>query len=111
MSTVEAPAALAELRARLAELADLGRAIALMHWDQETQMPPGGAQERAEQLATLERLAHERAVDERLGALLEDLRAHEEALDPDGDEASLIRVARRDRDKAVRVPPELVADL
>jgi carboxypeptidase Taq len=111
MSTVEAPPALAELRARLAELADLGRAIALLRWDQETQMPPGGAPERAEQLATLERLAHERAVDERLGELLEDLRAHEEALDPDGDEASLIRVARRDRDKAVRVPPELVADL
>jgi carboxypeptidase Taq len=111
MSTVEAPPAIAELRRLLAEATDLGRVISLLHWDQETQMPAAGAQERAEQLATLERVVHERATDERLGELLEQLRDHERSLAPDDDEASLIRVARRDREKAVRVPTDLVADL
>jgi carboxypeptidase Taq len=111
MSTVEAPAALSELRGRLAELSDLERAVALLRWDQETQMPRRGAAERGEQLATLGRLAHERLLDDRLGELLENLRAHEDALAPDDDEASLIRVTRRDREKALRVPPAMVAEL
>ncbi|HEU4979438.1 MAG TPA: carboxypeptidase M32 [Solirubrobacteraceae bacterium] len=111
MTTVEAPPALTALRERLAELSDLGRAGALLRWDQETKMPPGAAAERAEQIATLERIAHERLVDERLGELLEELLDHERALPHDDDEASLIRVARTDREKAVRVPSALVAEM
>src|SRR6185295_13282330 len=53
--------ALDALRARLAELNDLRLIGHLTGWDQRTMMPPGGGPERAEQLATLERLAHERA--------------------------------------------------
>ena len=44
----------------LGEISDLGRARALLAWDERTQMPPGGAGVRAEQLATLTRIAHER---------------------------------------------------
>lgn len=32
-----------ELKARLAEISDLERAAAVLGWDQQTYMPPGGA--------------------------------------------------------------------
>src|SRR5213075_1604843 len=47
-----------ELVARLNEIADLGKAGALLSWDQHTMMPPRGAAARAEQLATVGRIAH-----------------------------------------------------
>ena len=74
-------------------------------------MPPAGAETRAEQRATVESAAHERRVDPALGELLEQLRPFEEAHAPDSFEASVVRVARRDYEKAVRVPPELQAEL
>jgi carboxypeptidase Taq len=73
-------------------------------------MPPGGAATRAAQLATLEELIHEHETDDRLGTLLDELEPYAASLPYDSDDASLIRVARRDRDKAIRVPTELVAE-
>jgi len=83
----------------------------VLAWDARTMMPAGGAEVRAEQLATLERVRHERLVSDELGRLLETLRSYEESLPPDSDEASLIRVARRDRDKELRVPASLRAEI
>ncbi|MCC6223780.1 MAG: carboxypeptidase M32 [Thermoleophilia bacterium] len=103
--------ALRELKARLAEVDDLGRAARVLGWDQQTMMPPGGAPARADQLATLGRIAHERFTAPELGRLLDRLRAHEEFLAPDSDDACLIRVTRRDYEKAVRVPAELRAEM
>jgi carboxypeptidase Taq len=100
-----------ELRHRLGEIHDVEKAAALLSWDEETKMPPSGAEARAEQRATLNRIAHELEVSDELGALLEELRPFEEQHDPESFEASLIRVARRDHAKAVRVPPELRAEL
>jgi carboxypeptidase Taq len=100
-----------ELKARLMEINDLEAAGALLYWDQASHMPTGGAAARGRQLGTLRRLAHEKLVDPSLGRLIEDLRQYEEGLPHDSDEASLIRVARRDHEKAIRVPPEFVARL
>ena len=101
----------AELRRRLGEIEDLRQTSELLFWDQTVMMPPGGASVRAEQLATLERLSHELFVRDELGSLLEELRPYEESLEYDSDEASLIRVTRRDWEKARRVPTELAAEL
>ena len=101
---------LGALRARLAEIHDLRRVHELMFWDQTVVMPPGGAGVRAEQLATLDRAAHERFVSDEIGSLLEELRPYEESLPYDSDDASLIRVTRRDWEKAHRVPAELSAE-
>jgi carboxypeptidase Taq len=100
---------LAELKARLAEIADLRSAQAVLGWDQATGMPPGGGAGRGRQLATLARLAQEKAVDPAIERLLDDLQKYAESLPYDSDDASLIRVARRDYERAVRVPPEFVA--
>lgn len=103
--------ALRDLKARLAEVDDLGRAARVLDWDQQTMMPAGGGAARAEQLATLGRIAHERFTAPEIGRLLEELRPHEEALPPSSDDACLIRVTRRDYEKAVRVPAELRAEM
>jgi carboxypeptidase Taq len=102
---------LQELRGLAAEITDLEKAAALLSWDEETYMPPGGGPARAEQRATIHRLAHERWVSDDLGRLLEELAPLEAELDPESDDASLIRVMRRDHDKARRVPTELQAEL
>ncbi len=100
---------LAELRHRLGEVSDLRTALSLLDWDQMVMMPPAGAAVRAHRVATLERVAHERFSDDRIGELVEDLRDVEESLPYDSDDASLIRVTRRDWEKARRVPPDLAA--
>jgi carboxypeptidase Taq len=100
-----------ELRRRLAEIHDVEKAAGVLSWDEETKMPPSGAEARAEQRATLNRIAHELNVSPDLGALFEGLRSFEQAHDYDSFEASLIRTARRDYEKAVRVPPDLRAEM
>jgi len=100
-----------ELLRRLAEIYDLQRAGYLLAWDQETKMPPLGAPARAEQLATLARLAHDRSISPELGGLLEELRPFEESLEPESFEASVVRVTRRDYEKARSVPSELRGEM
>ena len=99
------------LRERLAEISDLYRSMGVLGWDQRVMMPPGGNPARAEALATLGRIAHEKFTDDEIGALLEKLRPHEESLDPDSDDASLIRVTRHDWEKNRKVPAELRAEM
>jgi carboxypeptidase Taq len=102
---------LAELKERLTRLTDLERIGRVLNWDQQTMMPAAGFEHRAEHLATLRRIQHELLIDEETGRLLEELRPLEESLDPDSDDAALLRVARRDYEKAVRVPTELRAEM
>jgi carboxypeptidase Taq len=100
-----------ELKNRLAAVVDLRRAAALLSWDQHTKMPPGGAKARAEQLATLGRITHELFISDDIGRLLDELEPYEQQLPHESNEASLIRVARRDWQKARRVPAELRAEI
>ena len=102
--------ALAALKARLFEIDDLNGAAALLRWDQTTYMPEGGAAARGRQLATLSRLAHERFVEAETGRLLDAAAAETAALPYDSDEASLVRVARRNWEQSVRIPAALVAE-
>jgi carboxypeptidase Taq len=104
----------AELRAlkeRLAEVCDIHRAGALASWDQLVMMPPLGSTGRAEIRATIGRVAQEKFTDDEVGRLLEKLRPYEESLEYESDDASLIRVTRRDWEKARRVPAELRAEI
>ena len=99
--------ALEDLKTRLAEIADLSRAAGVLGWDQRVTMPPLGTEGRAESLATLGRIIHEAFTSDEIGRLLDELRPLEESLPYDSDDASLIRVTRRDWEKARRVPTEL----
>ncbi|HLY21970.1 MAG TPA: carboxypeptidase M32 [bacterium] len=102
--------AVAALRSHLATIADLRAAAAILRWDQETLMPPGGAEGRALQLATLARLAHERLVADESRRLLDAAEAAARGADPASDDAALVRVTRRDLDRAAKLPAEFVAE-
>ena len=99
------------LRELLGIVSDLNAAQAVLGWDQETYMPPAGVEARAQQLATLGRLAHERFTSDEVGRLLERLEQEGAAWPPDSDEARLLRVTRRDWQRAVKVPAALVQEL
>ena len=103
--------ALADLKERVGEIHDLDRTSSLLAWDQQVKMPPGGGGVRAEQLATIERIAHEALTSDEMGRLLDKLAPFEETLEYDSDEASLIRLVRRDWEKASRVPAELRSEM
>jgi len=102
--------ALPELKHRLARLTDLRRTEAVLAWDMQVFMPPGGTPTRAAQLGTLEELIHERMSDDRFGELFEELEPYAESIPHDSDDASLIRVARYDWDRTRRVPIELAVE-
>ena len=99
--------ALEQLRARVAELADLRALDSLATWDQLVMMPPEGAEQRGAQLGTLTRISHDRATDPEIGAWLAEL--EDEDLEPF--EADIVRLARRDWERASRVPSDLAAEL
>ena len=105
------PQELAELRRRAGEIADLNGIGGLLLWDQNTVMPPGGADARADQFEALERILHDRITDPGLGKLLDALEPWLASADPDSDDASLHRALRRDQHKAVNVPTELAGEI
>ena len=92
------------LKRRMAQLADLAHASSLANWDQQTMMPPRGAEARAESLATLTRISHEMFVDDETGRLLEGSAAELDGADPDSDDVRLVALVRRQWEKARRVP-------
>jgi carboxypeptidase Taq len=57
------------------KIADVNYAGSVLNWDQETYMPPKGADIRAQQLSTLAGIAHELSTAGELGKLLEALNA------------------------------------
>jgi carboxypeptidase Taq len=104
-------ATFAEFKERVGEIDDLDRTSSLLGWDQQVKMPPGGAGVRAEQLATLDRISHEALTSDEMGRLLDKLSGFEESQPYDSYEASLIRLVRRDWEKARRVPAELRSEM
>jgi carboxypeptidase Taq len=95
-----------DLRDRLATIEDLKAASSVLAWDQETYLPSGGVESRAAQLATLQRVIHESFTSEAIGELIDRSRDSDDL--PDNDE-QLLRVVKREYDRATRLPTELVA--
>lgn len=93
-----------QLKRRLGQVMDLGAAAGLMSWDQETQMPPEAARVRGLQMATLAGLAHEMFTDSQTGELLGSATAQSDT------DAAIVRVSRRDFDKATKLPTEFVEE-
>ncbi|HMK73907.1 MAG TPA: carboxypeptidase M32 [Myxococcaceae bacterium] len=95
------------LLARMRELKDLAGIIGLATWDQETHLPPKAEPARASQLSTLQGLYHQRLVAPEVGDWL----ARWTEAPGSDDERAMARVLTRERDRAVRVPAELVRNL
>ncbi|HTV44181.1 MAG TPA: carboxypeptidase M32 [Stellaceae bacterium] len=98
-----------QLEARFRRLGALEEAIGVLNWDAATMMPCGGAATRAEQLATLSRLAHDALTAAETGELLVAAESERAALGP-WQGANLREMARRHA-HAAAVPGELVEAL
>lgn len=96
-------------RTRVRDLSAARSVEALLDWDQETQMPPHGAEDRANQLALLAGIVHERLTSDELGALLEQLTRDGAVDDPDA--AVNVREIRRDFERAIKLPTDLVREI
>ena len=94
------------LKQHLAQIEDLEGALRLMRWDQQTYMPTGASQTRADQIATISRMVHELQTRDELGQLLEDLNNAVNQWDYDSDEASIIRINWREYQNLVKIPAE-----
>jgi len=91
----------------LAAASDLDSAASVLHWDQQTYMPPGGVAARAEALATLSRLSHGITASDETARLLDAVGDPE----PGSDAAAVVRLARRGHERATKLPSRLVADI
>ena len=100
-----------QLKARLTDLHSIGDITGLLVWDQRTTMPREGTSHRAQHVALLQRLGHEKLTDPEIGRLLDELEPMRRSLDPDSDDAGLLRLARRMYDKAVQVPTALRGEM
>jgi len=99
------------LRDHLAPIEDLKAAAAVLTWDQKTYMPDGGADARAQQLSTLQSMAHERFTSDETGERLAEAEDAITDADPLDTDVSLVRVTRRDYERARSVPSTLVSAL
>lgn len=107
-------ATLEPLTTRLLEIRRIQSAAAVLSWDQETYMPAGGGAARAEQIATLEGLAHQRLVSTELETLLTEWidPATGQAADSwDEPSRSLLRETWRDFSRAKKLPSDFVIRL
>lgn len=78
----------------------------MLEWDRETIMPPGAAEARGAQLATLAALRHRHLLDEGPAEALDVIAGSDDPW-----KAASGRIARRERENARRVPEELVRAL
>ncbi|MEP7286740.1 MAG: carboxypeptidase M32 [Chloroflexota bacterium] len=103
--------ALPKLKSRLEDIHSLNKINALLDWDLQTQMPPGGANARAQQIGVVSKLSHELFTATETGQLLDAAAGETQGASYDSNDASLLRVARRDYDKASKLPTELVTEM
>lgn len=103
-------AAYESLLMELRETAVLASAGAVLAWDQETQLPARGARLRADQLASLSGLVHERRTRPEVQEWLASAEADSE-LTSDPTVAANLREIRRDLDRALKLPGSLVREI
>ncbi len=98
--------AYARLERRFARIADIQGALAVLSWDREAMMPAGGAEARAEQMATLSELAHDGLIAADTGDLLAAAEAEASGLNPW--QSANLREMQREHRRATAVDPALV---
>ncbi|HSQ50780.1 MAG TPA: carboxypeptidase M32, partial [Nitrospiraceae bacterium] len=112
LKTVEA------LTAKLLEIQRINSAASLLSWDQETYMPAGGGEARAEQISTLQGIAHQKFISPDIERLLVSWidPGTGEILDSPGDSwdessRSLLREVWLDYSRAKKLPSDFVMKL
>lgn len=94
-----------QYKTTLRKIADIKYASAVLQWDQETYLPPGGNDARGRQIATLNEFAHEKFTDEAFGNILHELHAAEGLSDK---EKRNVQLTREDFIKNKKLPASFV---
>ncbi|NCF64414.1 MAG: carboxypeptidase M32 [Chloroflexi bacterium] len=97
------------LLAKVHEIDDLNKALALLSWDREANMPVAGTAVRVQQMTTLSRLTHMMFTSDEMGELIEAGADEVVGADFESNDASLIRLLRRNYADARKLPPDFVA--
>jgi carboxypeptidase Taq len=98
------PAAYDDLLDRVGRISNVSHAEELLSWDQQVMMPDEGTPARSRQLSALSAVEHDLLTADELGVLLDEL----DGTDLDDERAAVVREVRREHDRAVRVPTDLV---
>src|SRR2546423_10639978 len=93
------------------EIELLASAASVLHWDERTQMPPKGAEHRANQSPLMARLTHEQFTHPRIGELLAQVEGSALVADDESDAAVNVREIRRAYNRATKLPPSLVEEM
>jgi len=96
-------------REQALEIYRLEMAAGQLSWDQQVMMPPGAAELRAEQLALMTGIVHDRVTSPTLAELIEGLHAEAEQLD--ADQRVNVRELRRACERARKIPRELAQEI
>lgn len=96
-----------ELLALLRPTIVLETAIALLHWDYETMMPPKGLAWRGEQYAVMTALVHKQRTNPRIGELLQELSSQQLT----DEQAAVVREVRRGYERKTKLPAAFVEEL
>ena len=99
------------LRSMLRDNAVFGSIGSTLGWDEQTQLPKAATDLRADQLAMVAKLSHERQTSPALGDAIAAAEEAARGSDPHSDEAVVSREARRDYDRATKLPADLVEQL
>lgn len=100
-----------KLLAELKEIATLGSIGALVGWDEQVMLKPGGTEFRAQQGSLLARMTHERFTSKSIGDLLAAAESNASSTEPTPDRPVVLRELRRDYDRATKLPSSLVEQL
>jgi len=106
MSTQQVDETYEEFLDHVQQYYHLSGASMVLGWDQRVMMPEGGTPARAKQASALSSTQHDLLTDDDLAAWLDELEGSVE-----GDRAAVVREIRREHERAVRVPDELVEQL
>ena len=97
-----------EYTARMQKIADVKYSAAVLQWDQETYLPPKGAEFRGRQIATLSEIAHEWFIALELGQLLTELHSRQ---DLDDDQQRNVALSLEDYNKQKKFTPAFIRQL
>ncbi len=95
---------------RVYEIQDLRKAVRVLTWDREVNMPVGGDQARANQISTLKKLSHALFTSDEMGELIQAATAELNGVGRRSTEASLIRHLQSDYARARKFPAEFVSE-
>ena len=95
-----------KLKERLSKILNLRAVFALLQWDEEVNMPPGGAESRGQQLKLIAEMIHKLETDPLLGDDLTYFIERQEDLAPD--DRAMVREAMYDYQRSVKIPEQWV---